>query len=323
MPPSGYPAVIIAGPTCSGKSALAQALAIHFNGEIISCDALQVYRGMDIGTAKPTSMERESIPHYMIDLRAPSEDFSAGEYQRLGRESLDAIRKRGQLPLVVGGTGFYLQALLQGLFEGPGRSEPLRERMNRIAGHRGSATLHHALARVDQASAIRISPSDIARIVRAYEIYLLTGKPMSWWQKQRTDRLQDFRWLKLGIAWPRETLYRRIEARVDQMFEMGFVDEVRMLLQHYPDSCHAFKAIGYRQVAEFLRGDSTFAQAIEETKRESRRYAKRQLTWFRRDPEILWLDAARGENDLLPQARQRTHEFLIIRCATEQQRKEP
>lgn len=310
MPRNCCPAVVIAGPTASGKSALALALAREFNGEIVSCDALQVYQGMDIGTAKPGRLERDSIPHHMIDLRAPFEDFSAGDYQRLGREVLKNIQARGRIPFVSGGTGFYLRALIQGLFEGPGRSEPLRERMKRIAGRRGPATLHRALARVDHVSATRIAPADVARVMRAYEVYLLTGRTMSRWQRQQTSRLEGFCWLKLGIEWPRETLYRRIEARVDQMLEMGLVDEVRGLLQRFPEDSHAFKAIGYRQIIECLNGKMTLAQAIEETKRQSRRYAKRQLTWFRSDREVLWLHAARGEEDLLGEARRRVEELL-------------
>ena len=315
MPRSGYPAVVIAGPTASGKSALALALAREFHGEIVSCDALQVYRGMDRGTAKPSPEERDSLPHHMIDLTPPSQAFSAGEYLRRGREVLKDIRNRGRLPFVVGGTGFYLRALIEGLFEGPGRSEPLRARMRRIAERRGPATLHRALSRIDASTAARLAPADLGRIVRAYEVYLLTGKPMSSWQTQQSKPIEGFCWLKLGIEWPRELLYRRIEERVERMFETGFVEEVRELLRQFPEGSPAFKAIGYRQIIDYLRGDKTLAQAVEETKLESRRYAKRQLTWFRADGEIVWLNAARADEDLLGEARRKVLEFTRIRSA--------
>ena len=257
-------------------------LAAALGGEIISCDALQVYRHMDIGTAKPTPAERAQVPHHMIDLRDPGQDFSAGDYQRLAREALSAISSRGRLPFVAGGTGFYFLALMEGLFEGPGRSEKLRLRMRRIVDSRGAPSLHRALQRVDPASAARIMPTDVSRIIRAYEVHLLTGKTMSWWQNQPRDALRGYRSLRLGIHWPRETLYQRIDQRVEQMLHSGFVEEVRSLIEHYPRSCQAFNAIGYRQIAACLEEQSKLEQAVEETRRESRRYAKRQLTWFAR-----------------------------------------
>jgi len=265
---------------------------------------------MDIGTAKPSPEERDSLPHHMIDLNPPSQAFSAGEYLRLGREVLKDMRKRGRVPFVVGGTGFYLRALIEGLFEGPGRSEPLRERMRRIAERRGPATLHRALSRIDAPSAARISPADLGRIVRAYEVYLLTGRPMSSWQTQQSKPLEGFRCLKLGIEWPRELLYRRIEERVERMFETGFVEEVRELLKQFPEGSHAFQAIGYRQIIDYFRANKTLAQAVEETKLESRRYAKRQLTWFRADPQIIWLKADGAEIDLLGEARRMIGELI-------------
>jgi tRNA dimethylallyltransferase len=186
--------------------------------------------------------------------------------------------------------------------------------MHNIAERRGSATLHRALSRIDAPSAARISTADLARIIRAYEVYLLTGRPMSSWQTQQSEPLEGFRWLKLGIEWPRELLYRRIEARVERMFEAGFVEEVRELLKQFPQESHAFKAIGYRQIIDYLRGDKTLAQAVEETKLQSRRYAKRQLTWFRADPGIIWLKADQAEADLLGEARRLIRE-LIARAA--------
>lgn len=310
MQPSAYPFVVITGATASGKTRLGICLAREFHGEIVNCDALQVYRGMDIGTAKASALERVSLPHFMIDLRDPCEDFSAGDYQRQCREVLSQVKARGRIPFLVGGTGFYLRALIHGLFEGPGRSTELRERMRRIAARKGSAYLHRALSRSDPESARRIMPTDLSRIIRAYEIYLLTGKPMSFWHRQPTDHLEGFRWLKLAIQWPRQELYERINTRVEEMFQQGFVEEVRGLLERYPRDCHAFKAIGYKQIAQYHEGKLSLEQAKEETQRESRRYAKRQLTWFRADPEIVWLDPNPDENNLLAQARGTVQTFL-------------
>ena len=307
---SSYPAVAIVGPTGAGKSTLASLLAGRFGAEIVSCDALQVYRGMDIGTAKPAPHERRSIPHHMIDLCEPDEDFTAGEYQRRAREVLRGIRQRGRLPLVVGGTGFYFRALIEGLFDGPGRSEEIRSRLRRIAERKGPPYLYARLRRFDPEAAARIAPADIARTVRACEIYFLSGKTMTWWQRQPRDALQDFRWLKLGLSWPRTLLYERIDARVEEMFAQGFVEEVHRLIEKYPRNCHAFTAIGYRQIILHLEGRLTLEQALRETQKTSRRYAKRQLTWFRTDREIVWLDAAAGIESAAAQAERLIENFL-------------
>jgi tRNA dimethylallyltransferase len=289
MPAIPTAAVAILGPTASGKSSLALKLATEFNGEIVSCDALQVYKLMDIGTAKPTPSERETIPHHLLDLREPGEDFSAGDYQRAGREALCRIRENGRLPIVAGGTGFYFRALLDGLFEGPGRSEELRTRMRAIADRGGTQRLYLALVKADPESAKKIAPADRSRILRAYEVHLSTGRPISWWRQQPASPLEGFRWLKLALDWPRDLLYSRINSRVEQMFEMGFVDEVRDLREIFPPNCHAFKAIGYRQIVHYLEGKWTRKEALANTQQESRRYAKRQLTWFRSMPDLHWL----------------------------------
>jgi tRNA dimethylallyltransferase len=286
------------------------ALAERFHGEILTCDALQVYRHMDIGTAKPTAEERERIVHHMLDLREPCDDFSAGDYLRLGREALNLIRARGRIPFVVGGSGFYLRALIQGLFEGPPRAEALRTRMRRIIARRGPKSIHAALRRVDPETAARLAPADAERNIRAYEIYLLTGRTMSWWQNQPKNELLQFRWLKLGIRWPRPQLYARIDRRVEEMFRQGFVGEVQTLIARFPRDCHAFKAIGYRQIVGHLEGKWNLEHAIADTQRESRRYAKRQLTWFRADPDIVWLDATLGPETLLVQASNAVAGFL-------------
>jgi tRNA dimethylallyltransferase len=305
-----YPGIVILGPTASGKSKLGIELALRFRGEIVSCDALQIYRYMDIGTAKVSPVEKEMVRHHMLDLRDPGEDFSAGDYQRLAREVLNEIRSRGNMPFVAGGTGFYLKALIEGLFEGPARSEELRSRMRKIIGRRGARTLHRALRRVDPESANRIPEADSERIIRAYEVRLVSGKPISWWQEQPRDVLTGYRWLKLGIDVPRQLLYQRINRRVEEMFESGLVEETRTLLNSYPRFSQAFKAIGYRQISEYFYGKLSLLHAIEATQMESRRYAKRQLTWFRSDPDILWLDGRLEFDELRRQAEIHITNFL-------------
>jgi len=290
-------AIAVVGPTASGKSRLGIALARAFNGEIVGCDALQVYRQMDIGTAKVTLKEREGVPHHMIDVADPDREFSAGDYQRQARMAIREISGRGRLTVVVGGTGFYLRALIDGLFDGPERSEELRARMRAIIRRKGTNILHRLLARTDPESAARIAVNDADRIIRACEIRLVSGKNMSWWQNRPRNALTDCRWLKIGIDAPRELLYQRINLRVERMFENGLLDETRRLLEIYPATCPAFKAIGYRQAAEYLDGQITLTQAIESTRMESRRYAKRQLTWFRADREIIWLRAGDDAGD--------------------------
>ena len=282
-------AIAVVGPTASGKSRLGITLARMFHGEVVGCDALQVYRQMDIGTAKITPEERENVPHHMLDITDPDQEFSSGDYQRRARVAIKSISDRERLPIVVGGSGFYLRALIDGLFEGPERSDELRTRMRAIIRRKGPNILHRLLGRIDPASAARIAPNDTERIIRACEIHFVSGKNMSWWQSQPRNALADYRWLKIGIDVPRELLYTRINQRVERMFEDGLLDETRRLLEIYPATCSAFKAIGYRQATEFLAGRATLTQAVESTQMESRHYAKRQLTWFRADKEILWL----------------------------------
>ena len=304
------PGIAILGPTASGKTLLAIALACEFRGEIVSCDALQVYTRMDIGTAKILPHERKGIPHHMMDLRNPGEDFSAGDYQRLARQALREIQARGHLPFVVGGTGFYLRALIDGLFQGPSRSGKLRIRMKEIIRRKGPRILHRYLRRVDPQAAERIAETDAERIVRAYEVYLATGKTISWWQQKPRDALDGYRWLKIGISLPRELLYRRIDQRAEEMFRSGFLEEVQQLIKSFPAGSHAFRAIGYRQAIAYFDGKLTLEQAIEETKKQSRRYAKRQLTWFRADPEIIWLEEGADRTKLQTEAADLIRKFL-------------
>jgi tRNA dimethylallyltransferase len=305
-----YPGILIVGPTASGKSRLGMFLAVRFGGEIVSCDALQLYRKMDIGTAKATASDREQVPHHMLDLLNATEEFSAGDYQDFARKSLDGIRERGRIPFVVGGTGLYLRALVEGLFDGPAREETLRARMREIIRKKGPQILHRVLERVDPPSAARIAETDAERIIRAYEIYLVSGRPMSWWQQQPRNVLQGYRWLKIGIHIPRAVLYERIDSRVDEMFRRGFTGEVQALLAQYPRSSPAFKAIGYRQIVDCLDGKYSLEQAIEDMKKESRRYAKRQMTWFRRDPDIRWIEDRGEPGNLETEAAALVEEYL-------------
>ena len=310
-----YPVIVILGPTASGKSRLGIDLATLFQGEIISCDALQIYKHMDIGTDKISQAEQCLIKHHLLDSRNPDEGFSAGDYQRLARKALNSIRNQGRLPFVVGGTGFYLRSLIEGLFDGPGRSEELRIRMRGIIERKGVKRLHRALQRIDAKSAARIAENDTARIIRAYEVYLVSNKPMSKWQSQPRNALRGYRWLKLGLDVSREVLYQRIDQRVEEMLQRGFIDEVRGLLESFPRECHAFRAIGYRQIAEYLEGKLTLQQAVEATKRESRRFAKRQLTWFRSDKSIVWLNGQLDIDDLRKQSAELVKEFLRMEQA--------
>ncbi len=306
------PGIVILGPTASGKSRLAIALALEFHGEVVSCDALQVYKHMDIGTAKIPPAERKQVRHHMLDVQNPDLDFSAGDYQRLARAAIQDIHERGLLPFVVGGTGFYLRALIEGLFEGPARVDELRIRMRKIIKRKGSRILHRALQRADPECAARIAEADAERIIRAYEVYLATGKSMSWWQQQPRDALKGYRWLKIGIDIPRDQLYQRINQRVEDMFAGGLIEEMQELLRLFPGTPQAFKAIGYRQAADYIEGRISLDQAIEDTQKQSRHYAKRQMTWFRSDPEIIWLSEGPDANDLQSRAAALVSDFLRI-----------
>jgi tRNA dimethylallyltransferase len=304
------PGIVILGPTASGKSQLAISLALRFQGEIVNCDAFQTYRGMDIGTAKVSRTEQEKVRHHMLDLQDPDRDFSAGDYQRQAREVIRVIGDRGKLPFIVGGTGFYLRALIEGLFEGPARSEELRSRMRKIIQRKGPQILHRALQRIDPECVERIAQMDAERIIRAYEVYLVSGKSMTWWQQQPRDAFKGYRWLKLGIDLPREWLYERINQRVDEMFRRGLMGETRELLKQFTRDSQAFKAIGYGQAVASIEGRMTESEAIEETKKQSRHYAKRQLTWFRADPSILWLDGKLEPKEFQKQAEDLVTGFL-------------
>jgi tRNA dimethylallyltransferase len=282
--------VLLAGPTGSGKTALSLLLAERFGGEIVSCDSVAVYRGMELGTAKPSLEERSRVPHHLIDVADPDEPFTAGSYGKAARAALGEITARSRLPIVTGGTGLYLRALIEGLFAGPARQEPIRARLALSAQRRGSGWLHRILARLDPASAQRIHPNDAPKLIRAIEVCLTARRPMS--AVMARDPLTGYRLLRIGLNPPRdslrESLYDRLNQRCAAMFAAGLVEETRGLLERY-GAVKAFDALGYRQAVAVLTGNLSLEAAIAAAQQGHRNYAKRQLTWFRREPEMHWL----------------------------------
>ncbi|MFO7942517.1 MAG: tRNA (adenosine(37)-N6)-dimethylallyltransferase MiaA [Bacillota bacterium] len=288
------PIVSIVGPTGVGKTGLSLRLAREFCGEIVSADSMAVYRGMDIGTDKPTPEKRREIPHHLIDIVDPDEEFSAGEFKALAKRALEDIWSREKLPFLVGGTALYVRTLL---YDYPLASVGADERMRRrlyekeTSGERG--TLHRMLREIDPESANRLHPNDLRRIVRAIEVYHLTGTTMTTW-RERTPKEPVYPVLLLGLWLPREELYRRIEERVDEMFREGLVEEVRGILRRFPNlGPTASQALGYREVAAYLDGELSMEECVELTKKNTRHFAKRQLMWFRKEPKISWIRADR------------------------------
>jgi tRNA dimethylallyltransferase len=281
--------VVVLGPTASGKTALSLALAERFHGEIVNCDSVAMYREFDLGTAKPTAAERARAPHHLVDCVVPTSHITAGDYARQARQVLDEIKTRGHLPILVGGTGLYLRALLEGLFPGPQRFEELRERLRERADARGSNYLHRILRRLDRAAAEKIHANDVPKLVRAIEVCLASREKMSeLWQRGR-EPLRGFRILRLGLDPDRQALYDRINRRARGMFEDGLVEETRLLVEKYGEAAGPLRSLGYKQAAEFLRGELTREQALQAAQQAHRNYAKRQMTWFRREPEVHWL----------------------------------
>lgn len=290
MPASKAPLVVIVGPTGSGKSDLGLCLAERFRGEIVNCDSVQVYRGFDIGAAKTPAAERHRIPHHLLDITDAAQHFTAGDYQRIARKTLREIGGRERLPIVVGGTGFYLRALLEGLFAGPGRDEEIRERLRRRSERRPEA-LHRLLRRLDAAAAAAIHPNDLQKLIRALEVCLSTRKPLTVMQAATGMKpLEGFRILTLGLQPPREKLRQRIAERTQRMFANGLLEETHQLLQAgVPRDAKPMQSVGYAQAGRVLEGRMSLAAAIEDTTIRTRQYAKRQMTWFRRDASITWL----------------------------------
>lgn len=281
--------VVLLGPTGSGKTSLAIALAEELNGEIVSCDSVAVYRDLEIGTAKPAREERQRVPHHLIDVVSPAGFLTAGDYSRLARQALNEIAARGHFPIVAGGTGLYLRALLEGLFAGPPRSEELRQRLRERAQERGAPYLHKLLRRLDPSAAQTIHPNDAAKMIRALEICLSSRQRMTDLWQQGRDPLQGFRILRLGLNPERELLYQRLNARAQQMFQQGLVEETRNLAQRYGESIQPLQSLGYKQAIQYLRGELSLEQAISLAQQGHRNYAKRQMTWFRREPDVHWL----------------------------------
>jgi tRNA dimethylallyltransferase len=284
-------AAAILGPTATGKSALALALAERRHGEIISCDSTAVYRGFDIGTDKVGPADRRRIPHHLIDIVDPTDEYTAAQYARDAAAAIHEIRRRGRLPILVGGTGFYYRALTRGLFPGPGRDAALRSRLEKIGAARGTAFLHRMLERVDAPSAARIQPRDLKRIVRALEVFFLTGRPLTAHFAATASPIPDIAILPIGVRLPAAQVSERVTKRVDEQFSRGLMDEIRTLLARgIPEDARPFGGLVYRQALEHLHGvrDERATRAL--IAQENRRYARRQLIWFRKEPNLQWFD---------------------------------
>jgi tRNA dimethylallyltransferase len=294
--------VVVLGPTASGKTALSLALAERFQGEIVNCDSVAMYRDFVLGTAKPTPAEFARAPHHLFDCVDPTEAMTAGEYARQARTVLAEIRSRSHLPVVVGGTGLYLRALLEGLFPGPQRSEPLRERLRARAAERGSTYLHRILSHLDPAAAARIHANDSPKLIRAIEVCLASRQKMTELWQQGRNALRGFRILRLGLDPERSALYERINRRAQHMFDAGLIEETRALRQKYGAAARPLASLGYKQAVQFLDGEFTRDQAIAAAQQAHRNYAKRQMTWFRREPDVQWLQGFGDEPDIQQRA---------------------
>jgi len=304
--------IAILGPTGSGKSELALRVAGRFEGEVVNCDSLQVYRYFDVGTAKLPLDRRQGIPHHLIDILDPNQVFTAGEYARLGRRVLDEISTRGRLPVVAGGTGFYLRALIDGLFPGPQRDQALRDRLA-TRERRKPGSIHRLLRRFDPEAARRIHPRDLPKVTRALEVCLLTRRPVTELFQQGREALGGYRILKIGLSPAREDLYEKLDRRTRQMFETGLIEEVRGILSRgFAAAVKPFESHGYRQAMQFLNGELKLDEAIFYAQRNTRNYAKRQMTWFRQEAAMEWLPGF-GDNPQIQQAvEDRVREFLAL-----------
>jgi tRNA dimethylallyltransferase len=290
--------VVIAGPTGSGKSKLALALAVACGGEIVNYDSMQIYRGFDVGTAKPSEADRRGVPHHLFDIIAANEEFNAADYAHRAHDVCEGILSRGHKPILVGGTFFYLRALLAGLPAMPGRDEQIRTRLRRIASvPRGQERMHRWLTRVDPDTAARIPPPDRHRVERALEVWITSGRPISSWQRpgEGTAELPS---IKIGLRLDRAELTQRLDARVEEMYRNGLVEETRALLDRFPRTARSFGSIGYREAAAVIAGETGLASAIAETKRRTRAYAKRQMTWLRSERNVHWIDVTDREQTL-------------------------
>ncbi len=295
-------AIVIAGPTGVGKSELALRLAERLGGEIVNYDSVQIYRGFDIGSAKPSVEARRQVPHHLFDIVDASAEFNASAYATLARTTCEEIAARGHRAILVGGTFFYLRALLHGLPEMPARDEEVRERLRRIAGRpRGAERLHRWLSKADPQSGKRIAPADRHRVERALEVWLTSGRPISEWERPGSGTTEAMATIKIGLQMERSGLIERLDERVTAMYAAGLIDETRGLLTQFPRTARPFGAIGYAEAAAVVNGEMDVDAAIAETKRRTRAYAKRQMTWLRSERNVQWIDVTTG-NDPFPAA---------------------
>ena len=294
------PIYAIVGPTASGKTEIGVELALRVGGEVINCDSVQIYQGIQIATAKPSIEEMRGVPHHLFDYVAPNVNYTAADWATDATEKIHEIEARGNVPILVGGTGFYLRALRQPFFESPKTDERLRERLRKIKDERGAEHLYKILRKVDETAAAKLFPRDYVRVMRGLEVYFQTGKPISEIQPQRSAppefaaRIEIF-----ALNPPREILYERINRRAERHFENGLVEEVRRLRKMgVKDDTNALGAHGYRRVCEYLRGERTLENAVEKTKQDVRNYAKRQMSWFRHKEIVVWLDGFGNDRNL-------------------------
>jgi tRNA dimethylallyltransferase len=293
----------IVGPTASGKSALAIQLAQQFNGEIVNCDSLQMYKRFDIGTGKTPEAERHGIAHHLFDVLEPEEQFAAGEYARVARKIIGEICSRSKLPIVIGGTGFYLRALINGLFPGPTRNAELRQRLREREEQKGRGYLHRILTRLDAASAATIHSNDTPKVIRAIEVCLAARRPMSEMFQLGRQALTGYRVCMVGLAPPRAELYRKINERTAEMFSHGLIEEVkRHLASGVPKDAPPLQSLGYREALAYIEGQLTLEDAVSIAQAKTRQYSKRQLTWFRKEPGVRWLPGFGGDPDVQHQA---------------------
>lgn len=292
------PLIAIVGPTATGKTAIGVELALKLNGEVVSADSMLVYKHMDIGTAKPTLEEQQGVIHHLIDVISPDEEYNVAKYQKDAEEAIRAIHNKGKLPIIVGGTGLYIRSIIDEYnFESPGEDASLRLDLQNRANEKGTIWLYQQLVKVDPVAAANIHPNNVRRVIRALEVYKLTGKPFSSMQQASYQSNAKYQVFIIGLTMPREILYRRIELRVDKMLGAGLVKEVKNLLaMGLKRTTTAMQGLGYKEIAAYLTGEITLDMATELLKRDTRRFAKRQLTWFGRDPRIHWLDMHNYDN---------------------------
>lgn len=289
-PITRFPPVALVGPTAVGKTALSLRLAKEICAEIISVDSVQVFRGLDIGTAKPGLEEQRQVPHHLIDVADPDEPFDVADFVHRALGIIRSMASRGKVPLLVGGSGLYLRSLLEGLAPCPGHNPVVREMLHKILSNQGKRALHDILAGADTEAASRLHPNDTFRVIRALEVYHQTGEPISiWHRRHKSISGQRLPCIKIGLVRPRKELYARIDSRVDAMLDSGFLEEVKFLLNKgYSHRLNPLQSLGYRHMIRFLKGEASFDEAASQLRRDTRHYAKRQLTWFRADPEIRW-----------------------------------